>query len=85
MARHVASQLVMVLGATGDSDLPACPIADLNEEPSIYGGGGLWSSSPMYKIPYDRFSSETLLKAEQYVQTLLSHTFFFPPLFLSEK
>ena len=25
-----------------------------------------------YKIPYDRFSSETLLKAEQYRQKLLS-------------
>lgn len=71
MARHVASQLVMVLGVTGDSDLPACPMADLVEEKSIYGDAGLWSTSPMYRIPYNRFAPETLLKAEQYRQTLL--------------
>jgi cell division protease FtsH len=71
MARHVASQLVMVLGVTGDSDLPACPLADLVEEKSIYGDAGLWSTSPMYRIPYNRFAPETLLKAEQYRQTLL--------------
>ena len=74
MARHIATQLVMVLGVTGDSDLPSCPLADLCEEESIYGGGGLWSSSPIFKIPYDRFSSETLVKAEQYRQTLLDES-----------
>ena len=74
MARHVASQLVMVLGVTGDSDLPACPLADLVEEKSIYGDAGLWSTSPMYRIPYKRFAPETLLKAEQYRQTLLDES-----------
>jgi len=72
MARHIASQLVMVLGATGDGDLPACPMADLREEESIYGGSNLWSKSPMYRIPYTRFSAETLDKAEQYRQQLLN-------------
>ena len=72
MARHIASQLVMVLGATGDADLPACPMADPSEDKSIYGSKGLWSASPMYRIPYDRFSPETLQKAEQYRQSVLN-------------
>jgi len=69
LSRHIAAQLVMVLGATGDKDLPETFLPPFAEQVSKQAD--IWSFGPHFKIPQSRFTQKTLEKAEKYRQDLL--------------